>query len=113
MIDLSSGEDDAIVQVSSESTNEEEESEPGGAHANDALNLPDSQGRVLVNLSHPPSETDIFLTPQLARAVKPHQVLLLLHTKYQHFIKIPKTSKMLFSLSCVKICLWFEICTVH
>ncbi|XP_071331374.1 helicase ARIP4-like isoform X2 [Trachinotus anak] len=74
VIDLSSGEDDAIVHISSESTNEEEESEPSGAHANDALNQPDAQGRVLVNLNHPAEETDVFLSPQLARAVKPHQI---------------------------------------
>lgn len=80
MIDLSSGEDDA-VHLSSESTNEEEESEPSGAHANDALNQPDTQGRVLVNLNHPESEKDIFLSAQLARAVKPHQVFFLLHSK--------------------------------
>uniref|UniRef100_A0A4W6G969 RAD54 like 2 n=1 Tax=Lates calcarifer TaxID=8187 RepID=A0A4W6G969_LATCA len=74
VIDLSSGEDETVVHVSSESTNEEEESEPSGAHANDALNQPDAQGRVLVNLNHPASETDIFLSPQLARVVKPHQI---------------------------------------
>lgn len=78
VIDLSSGEDDAIVHVSSESAIEEEESEPSGAHANDVLNRPDTQGRVLVNVNHPSTEKDIFLSPQLARAVKPHQVLLLL-----------------------------------
>ncbi|XP_040008195.1 helicase ARIP4-like isoform X2 [Xiphias gladius] len=74
VIDLSSGEDDTIVHVSSESPNEEEESEPSGVHANDALNRPDAQGRVLVNLGHPAAETDIFLSPQLAQAVKPHQI---------------------------------------
>uniref|UniRef100_A0A3B4UXB5 RAD54 like 2 n=1 Tax=Seriola dumerili TaxID=41447 RepID=A0A3B4UXB5_SERDU len=74
VIDLSSGEDDATVHISSESTNEEEESEPSGAHANDALNRPDARGRVLVNLNHPDEETDVFLSPQLARAVKPHQI---------------------------------------
>ncbi|XP_026188230.1 helicase ARIP4-like isoform X3 [Mastacembelus armatus] len=74
VIDLSSGEDDAIVHISSESANEEEESEPSSVHTTDALNQPDSQGRVLVNLNHPAAEEDIFLSPQLARAVKPHQI---------------------------------------
>uniref|UniRef100_A0A669EH28 RAD54 like 2 n=1 Tax=Oreochromis niloticus TaxID=8128 RepID=A0A669EH28_ORENI len=73
VIDLSSGEDDSIVHVS-ESTAEEEESEPSGAHINDALNQPDARGRVLVNLNHPTTEEDLFLSPQLARAVKPHQI---------------------------------------
>ncbi|XP_029974315.1 helicase ARIP4-like isoform X3 [Salarias fasciatus] len=74
IIDLSSGEDDAIVHISSESTNEAEEAEPSGAHDNDALNQPDAQGRVLINLNRPAEEQDIFLSPQLARAVKPHQI---------------------------------------
>ncbi|XP_053281197.1 helicase ARIP4 isoform X1 [Pleuronectes platessa] len=73
-IDLSSDDEDTIVHISYESTNEEEESEPSGLHTNDGLNQPDEQGRVLVNLNHPESETDIFLSTQLARAVKPHQI---------------------------------------
>uniref|UniRef100_A0A8C7KZX9 RAD54 like 2 n=1 Tax=Oncorhynchus kisutch TaxID=8019 RepID=A0A8C7KZX9_ONCKI len=79
VIELSSGEDDSL-QVSSESTNEEEErseersEEASGTHVNDAVNQPDALGRVLVNLNHPAEEVDLFLSPQLARAVKPHQV---------------------------------------
>ena len=55
---------------------EEEESDVHnfGLHTRDELNKPDSEGRVLVNVGHPPSENDIFLAPQLARAAKPHQV---------------------------------------
>ncbi|CAK6972901.1 helicase ARIP4-like [Scomber scombrus] len=74
VVDLSSSEDDAIALVGSESINEEEESEPSGAHVNDALNRWDAQGRVLVNVNHPDTEKDIFLSPQLARVVKPHQI---------------------------------------
>lgn len=74
VIDLSSGEDDTTVHVSGESIIEEEESESSGSHANDALNQLDTQGRVLVNLNHPAVEEDIFLSAQLARAVKPHQI---------------------------------------
>ncbi|KAM4737933.1 helicase ARIP4-like isoform 2-T2 [Anableps anableps] len=70
IIDLRTDEDDTVAQVSKE----EEESEPSGAHANDAQNQPDTQGRVLVNLNHPATDEDIFLSPQLARAVKPHQI---------------------------------------
>ncbi|XP_028265315.1 helicase ARIP4-like isoform X2 [Parambassis ranga] len=60
--------------VSSKSTDEKEESDTCGVHTNDALNQPDAQGRVLVNPNHPASEKDIFLLPQLARVVKPHQI---------------------------------------
>ncbi|XP_041859567.1 helicase ARIP4-like isoform X2 [Melanotaenia boesemani] len=70
VIDLSSGEDDGISHIS---TNEEDR-EPSSAHVNDAHNQPDCHGRVLINLNHPSAEKDIFLLPQLARAVKPHQI---------------------------------------
>ncbi|CAB1315405.1 unnamed protein product [Coregonus sp. 'balchen'] len=79
VIELSSGDDDAL-QISSESANEDEDegaggtAESSGAHINDSLNQPDAQGRVLVNINHPAEEEDLYLAPQLARAVKPHQV---------------------------------------
>lgn len=77
VIDLSSSEDDHILHSQEKKKVEEEDeavSEPKGAHTNDALNQPDAEGRVLVNFNHPAGEKDIFLAPQLARAVKPHQV---------------------------------------
>ncbi|XP_043978838.1 helicase ARIP4 isoform X1 [Gambusia affinis] len=78
IIELSSGDEDTL-QISSESADEEADAahsseESSGAHINDALNLPDAQGRVLVNINHPPEEKDVYLAPQLARAVKPHQI---------------------------------------
>ncbi|XP_076132128.1 helicase ARIP4-like isoform X1 [Alosa pseudoharengus] len=82
VIELSSSEDDSL-HTSRGATNEDEEEEeeagPGteescGAHANDNLNQPDAQGRVLVNVNHPADESDIYLSPQLARVVKPHQI---------------------------------------
>ncbi|KAM6927755.1 helicase ARIP4 [Xenentodon cancila] len=78
VIELSSGEEDAL-QISSESADEEADGATGseessGAHINDALNQHDAHGRVLVNINHPADEKDIFLAPQMARAVKPHQI---------------------------------------
>ncbi|KAM9361199.1 helicase ARIP4 [Symphorus nematophorus] len=78
VIELSSGDEDAL-QISSESADEDADATAGseessGAHINDALNLPDTQGRVLVNINHPADEKDLYLAPQLARAVKPHQI---------------------------------------
>ncbi|XP_054472230.1 helicase ARIP4 isoform X2 [Anoplopoma fimbria] len=78
IIELSSGDEDAF-QISSESADEDADGsaaseESSGAHINDAMNLPDAQGRVLVNISHPAEEKDIYLAPQLAKAVKPHQI---------------------------------------
>ena len=48
--------------------------ETSGNHVNDLLNRPDDSGCVLVNVGHPAGEPDIHLAPQLAGAVKPHQV---------------------------------------
>ncbi|XP_076125390.1 helicase ARIP4 isoform X1 [Alosa pseudoharengus] len=81
VIELSSGDDDAL-QISSDSDDEDKDDRSGtpgadessGAHVNDAHNQPDPQGRVLVNMNHPPEEADLYLAPQLARAVKPHQI---------------------------------------
>ncbi|KAM9133859.1 helicase ARIP4 [Pangshura tecta] len=79
VIELSSGEDEALQIVdSSDSANEGEDGdgteESSGSHVNDTLNQLDSLGQVIVNINHPPNEEDIFLAPQLARAVKPHQI---------------------------------------
>lgn len=78
IIELSSGDEDAL-QISSESADEDADGtastdESSGAHINDTLNLPDAHGQVLVNINHPAEEKDVYLAPQLARAVKPHQV---------------------------------------
>lgn len=43
-------------------------------HTNDVYNVPDEQGRVLINVGHPEHEADIFLAPQIARVIKPHQI---------------------------------------
>ena len=48
-----------------------------GLHVNDAYNIPDEQGRVLINIGHPENDEDIFLAPQIARVIKPHQVKLI------------------------------------
>ncbi|KAM4652700.1 helicase ARIP4 [Discoglossus pictus] len=78
IIELSSGEEDSQQIIDSgDSSNETDEDlrlESSGSHVNDALNQPDAVGRVMVNINHPPNEKDIFLAPQLARSVKPHQI---------------------------------------
>lgn len=43
-------------------------------HTNDEFNQPDDQGRVVVNVAHPDNEPDLFLAPQIARIIKPHQI---------------------------------------
>ena len=76
---LDSDRDDDDDDEDDEPEEEEEEAEEedpnnSGSHVNDAMNLPDAEGRVLVNVGHPLDEPDIFLAPQLSKAVKPHQV---------------------------------------
>ncbi|XP_061636163.1 helicase ARIP4-like isoform X2 [Phyllopteryx taeniolatus] len=70
-VNLSQGEYDAI---SRDSAHHDIVRQQSGMHINDDFNRPDNQGRVLVNLNHPSTEKDIFLSRQLARAVKPHQI---------------------------------------
>lgn len=43
-------------------------------HVNDALNVPDSTGRILVNVGHPSEDSEIFLPPHLVKVLKPHQI---------------------------------------
>ncbi|XP_030023401.2 uncharacterized protein LOC115442500 [Manduca sexta] len=86
IVDSSSGEessssssdsDDCIMLSDSEvppSPEAEEDPNNSGLHVNDAYNIPDEQGRVLINIGHPENEEDIFLAPQIARVIKPHQI---------------------------------------
>ncbi|KAL3187722.1 hypothetical protein MRX96_024748 [Rhipicephalus microplus] len=70
-------EDDDVVMVVSDGDDADDEKGDDlndGAHINDAVNQPDSMGRVLVNVGHPPEDSDVFLAPQLAPIVKPHQI---------------------------------------
>ena len=57
---------------------EEEDLNNGGSHINDEVNQRDDMGRVQVNIGHPPFDPDVYLAPQIARAIKPHQVKTLL-----------------------------------
>ncbi|XP_045493112.1 uncharacterized protein LOC123692414 [Colias croceus] len=86
IVDSSSGEessssssdsDDCIMLSDSEvppSPEAEDDPSNSGLHVNDAYNTPDEQGRVQINIGHPENEEDIFLAPQIARVIKPHQI---------------------------------------
>ena len=58
----------ASSESDAERSSDDESAVWNGAHARDA------NGRVLVNVNHPADEEDIFLAPQIARIIKPHQV---------------------------------------
>nr|XP_018911323.1 PREDICTED: uncharacterized protein LOC109040022 isoform X1 [Bemisia tabaci]XP_018911324.1 PREDICTED: uncharacterized protein LOC109040022 isoform X1 [Bemisia tabaci] len=77
-ISSSSGSEDDCIVISEPSAGEESEQEDdptnSGMHTNDTYNVPDEQGRVLINVGHPESEPDVFLSPQIARIIKPHQI---------------------------------------
>ena len=66
--------DEAEVDEDEEEDDEEEDLENSGSHVNDALNQRDAMGGVLVNVGHPANDSEIYLAPQLAAVVKPHQV---------------------------------------
>lgn len=72
----SSSDDDCIVLSEEEPDEPEPEEDPcnSGMHTNDSYNVPDEQGRVLINVGHPENEADVFLAPQIARVIKPHQI---------------------------------------
>ena len=74
MITISSDEEVTLVSDTSDDEGDLEGVASSGMHTNDEANVPDAQGRVLVNVNHPPDEPDIYLPEKIARAVKPHQV---------------------------------------
>ncbi|KAH3820380.1 helicase ARIP4-like isoform X2 [Dreissena polymorpha] len=88
VIDISSGEDDEDVVMLKSEGDEEEEGEDmsdddlaeaedvnnSGSHINDQYNVPDENGKVLVNVGHPTSDPDIYLSPLVGKHIKPHQI---------------------------------------
>lgn len=104
--DLDDDDSDEVVMVPSDEGDDEEEEEGpedvnnGGAHIDDSLNLPDPDGRVKVNIGHPPNEPDIYLAPQIAQAIRPHQVCNETLFLYKMFIKgyssIPSALSLLY-----------------
>lgn len=72
-----SSDDDCIVlsdPSGGEETDNEDDPSNSGMHTNDRYNLPDEHGRVLINVGHPDTEPDVYLAPQVARIIKPHQI---------------------------------------
>ena len=73
---LSDDSDECRIMSDTLDDDEEEEEDPNnsGMHVNDALNVRHNDGSVLVNVNHTKTDPDIFLAPQLAAAIKPHQI---------------------------------------
>jgi RAD54-like protein 2 len=76
VVDSSSDSDDCIMLSDPEEEEDEEDDDDNnsGEHTNDNYNQPDSEGRVVINIGHGESESDIFAAPQVARVIKPHQI---------------------------------------
>ncbi|XP_060078469.1 helicase ARIP4-like [Ylistrum balloti] len=76
VIDISSDDDDDAVQITKDEDSEVDPEDPnnGGNHINDDLNVADLEGRVQLNIGHPPEDDDIYLAPQIARVIKAHQI---------------------------------------
>lgn len=75
-IDDSSDDDCILLSDDEDDLGDDDDDDPqnSGLHVNDMFNKPDDQGRVIVNIGHPENEEDIFLAPQIARIIKPHQI---------------------------------------
>lgn len=74
--------DGVMVVPSDEDEDDDQDSEDlnnAGAHIDDTVNLPDPDGRVKVNIGHPADDPDIYLAPQIAQAIRPHQVKLFIN----------------------------------
>ena len=71
--------DDFVEDLADEENDDEdcdldEEGNSCGLFADDRLNKPDQDGLVLINVGHPPDERAIYLPPQIAEVIKPHQI---------------------------------------
>ena len=77
-IEDSSDDDDCIVlsddETELEDDNDNDDPNNSGMHVKDEFNVPDHLGRVVINVGHPEDEEDIFIAPQIARTIKPHQI---------------------------------------
>jgi len=74
---LSSDSDECkVISDDADSIEDDEDVDPSnsGMHVNDALNIRNIDGNVLVNVGHPEEDNDIYLAPQLAHCIKPHQI---------------------------------------
>lgn len=75
---IDSSDDDCILLSDVDDDDDDEEdgadAHNSGLHVNDKYNTPDEFGRVIINVGHPETETDIYLAPQIARNIKPHQI---------------------------------------
>lgn len=71
---IDSSDDDCIILSDEDSEEENDDPHNSGLHVNDTYNIPDSYGNVIINVGHPDDEANIYIAPQIARNIKPHQI---------------------------------------
>ncbi|XP_033150709.1 helicase ARIP4 [Drosophila busckii] len=69
-----SSDDDCILLSEEEDCNESDDATNSGMHVKDIYNIHDEFGRVVVNIAHPEGEETLYLAPQIAKVIKPHQI---------------------------------------
>ncbi|XP_034652304.1 helicase ARIP4 [Drosophila subobscura] len=82
VVTIDDSSDDDCILLSEEEEEEEEEEDlnesddahNSGMHVKDLYNVPDENGQVVVNIAHPEGEETLYLAPQIARVIKPHQI---------------------------------------
>ena len=70
-----SGDEKAKARSQEEEDDSDDDPNDSGCHVNDLLNIPDENGKVLINVGHPKEDKDIFVNERVAQTLKPHQVM--------------------------------------
>ncbi|XP_064542728.1 helicase ARIP4 isoform X1 [Drosophila montana] len=73
-IDDSSDDDCILLSEEEDDLIESDDATNSGMHVKDLYNIPDENGRVVVNIAHPEGEETLYLAPQIAKVIKPHQI---------------------------------------
>lgn len=75
---IDSDSDDCIILSDDEDDEEDidsdEDESNSGEHTNDSFNKAESDGGVIINIGHKGNESKIYIAPQIARVIKPHQI---------------------------------------
>ncbi len=74
-VKILSGDEDILGDVAESAASDEDDPHNSGDHVDDVLNVADPEtGRVIINPGHPEEDPDVFLSPRIAKVIKPHQI---------------------------------------
>lgn len=73
---IDSDSDDCIIlsDDDEQDIDTDEDESNSGEHTNDSFNKAESDGGVIINIGHKGNESKIYIAPQIARVIKPHQI---------------------------------------